>query len=138
MADLAELHGVRLSFALRAVAAGAVAAAQLAAANWHVGPLQVEPTDSPLGQLLDPMPQFDNGFLIVPPARAWHACAGIRSGAVTRGSDGMSTLRERVQDAARQDRATDAGSLRGLPPELLPPGHDDGQPRSAPPHTRAC
>jgi L-alanine-DL-glutamate epimerase-like enolase superfamily enzyme len=66
LADLAELHGVRMSLHCGSSPLAQLAGAHLAAANWHVGPLQVEPAESPLAQLLEPAPQFDNGFLLVP------------------------------------------------------------------------
>lgn len=66
VADLAAAHGARMSLHCGASPLAQLAAAHLAAANWHLGPLQVEPTDSPLRGLLAPAPVYDRGFLQVP------------------------------------------------------------------------
>jgi L-alanine-DL-glutamate epimerase-like enolase superfamily enzyme len=66
MADLAVTHRVRLTLHNGASPLAQLAASHVAAANWHVGPLQVEPTDSPLRELVTPAPAFQGGFITVP------------------------------------------------------------------------
>jgi len=68
IADLAAIHGVRMSLHCGASPLAQLAAAHLAAAHWHLGPLEVEPTDSPLRELVSPAPVFKGGFLDVPQA----------------------------------------------------------------------
>jgi D-galactarolactone cycloisomerase len=66
IADLAAIHGVRMSLHCGPSPLAHLAAAHLAAANWHLGPLKVEPTDSPLRELVAPAPVFRGGFIDVP------------------------------------------------------------------------
>lgn len=66
LADLAQRHGVRMTLHNGPSPLAQAAAAHLAAAYWHVGPLQVEPMRSPLAELLTPPLDFARGFVGVP------------------------------------------------------------------------
>lgn len=66
LADLADLHHVRTSLHCDISPLALIAAAHLAVANWHVGPLQVEMIDAPIRELVSPAPQFEQGFVRVP------------------------------------------------------------------------
>jgi L-alanine-DL-glutamate epimerase-like enolase superfamily enzyme len=66
LADLAWLHDARITFHAGVSGLAQLASAHLIAANWHAGPLQVQPSPAPLTELLDPAPVFKDGFLLLP------------------------------------------------------------------------
>jgi len=66
LADETSRFGVRLSFHCAASPLALLASAHLAAANWHIGPLQVRPLVPPLQELISPPLQFVQGFLQLP------------------------------------------------------------------------
>lgn len=66
LADETSRFGVRLSFHCAASPLALLAAAHLAAAYWHIGPLHVRPFVPPLEELISPPLQFVRGFLQLP------------------------------------------------------------------------
>ncbi|MHB8997004.1 MAG: mandelate racemase/muconate lactonizing enzyme family protein [Armatimonadota bacterium] len=66
LAQLAWLHGARTTFHCALSPLARVAAAHLVAANANAGPLQVRPKRTPLMEMVEPVPFFENGFLKVP------------------------------------------------------------------------
>lgn len=66
IAELAPLHGARVTFHTGLSPIAQLAAAQLVTAYAHAGPIQVSPQQTALTGLLDPAPVFKNGFLRVP------------------------------------------------------------------------
>ena len=66
LADLALLHGARVTFHTGLSPLAQVAAAQLVTAYAHAGPIQVLPHPTALTELVQPAPVFKNGFLRVP------------------------------------------------------------------------
>ena len=66
LADLCWLHDARVTCHCGVSPLAQLAAAHVASAHWHSGPLQVDPTNTPLWQLLTPTPVFKHGFLQVP------------------------------------------------------------------------
>ncbi|MGE5530773.1 MAG: mandelate racemase/muconate lactonizing enzyme family protein [Bacteroidota bacterium] len=66
LAQLAWLHGARATFHCDLSPLARVAAAHLVAANANAGPIQVRPKRTPLMEMVEPVPFFENGFLKVP------------------------------------------------------------------------
>jgi len=66
LADMARRHGVRMTFHCGASPLAQAAAAHLAAAHWHVGPLQIVPPPPSVSRLFPAAPHFEGGFLCVP------------------------------------------------------------------------
>jgi L-alanine-DL-glutamate epimerase-like enolase superfamily enzyme len=66
VAELARQQGARVSFRGGKWPLSQLAAAQITAAHWNAGPMQVEPVPDLLRELLDPAPVFKKGFLRLP------------------------------------------------------------------------
>lgn len=66
LAEMTHWRGVRMTLHAGQSPLAQIAGSHLAAAYWHIGPLQVEPLSPASQELVGPAPQFTNGFLMVP------------------------------------------------------------------------